>query len=175
MIGDRAHFTQLDNALSAPSASAVGHRMATRDGRPLHRLEPDHRGGVKLVLDPKPGTGFYSEHVDVGDFDMVQFDWAGTAFPLAALPQVFASDGDGNFGKIGNSTIDAKIDETLSELDPDKARALANQVDTMIWQEGFSVPLYQSPGNVAVRSNLANYGAFGLADVYYPVIGFTRS
>ena len=32
-------------ALSAPSASAVGHRMATRDGRPLHRLEPDHRGG----------------------------------------------------------------------------------------------------------------------------------
>ena len=29
----------------SPSASAVGHRMATRDGRPLHRLEPDHRGG----------------------------------------------------------------------------------------------------------------------------------
>ena len=26
------------------SASAVGHRMAARDGRPLHRLEPDHRG-----------------------------------------------------------------------------------------------------------------------------------
>ena len=25
-------------------ASAVGHRMAPRDGRPLHRLEPDHRG-----------------------------------------------------------------------------------------------------------------------------------
>ena len=26
------------------SASAVGHRMAARDGRPLHRLEPDHPG-----------------------------------------------------------------------------------------------------------------------------------
>jgi putative transposase len=26
------------------AASAVGHRMAPRDGRPLHRLEPDHRG-----------------------------------------------------------------------------------------------------------------------------------
>ena len=25
-------------------ASAVGHRMAARDGRPLHRLEPDHPG-----------------------------------------------------------------------------------------------------------------------------------
>ena len=40
-VGVQRHLA----ALSAPSASAVGHRMATRDGRPLHRLEPDHRGG----------------------------------------------------------------------------------------------------------------------------------
>jgi hypothetical protein len=26
------------------SAPAIGHRMTPRDGRPLHRLEPDHRG-----------------------------------------------------------------------------------------------------------------------------------
>ena len=70
---------------------------------------------------------------------------------MSALPQIYTSDGDSNFGKIGNAAIDAKIDETLSELDPDKARALANQVDKMIWQEGFNLPLYQSPGNSAVR------------------------
>ncbi len=29
----------------------------------------------------------------------------------------------------------------------------------------FSLPLTQSPGNVAVRSNLANFGALGLGDV----------
>jgi peptide/nickel transport system substrate-binding protein len=131
--------------------------------------------GVQLVLVPKPGTGFYSEYIDVGNFDIAQFDWTSTAFPLAALPQVFRSDGDGNFGKIGNPAIDAKIDAALSELDPPKARALANQVDTMLWQESFSLPLYQSPGDVAVRSNLANYGAFGLADVDYRAIGFIRS
>ena len=128
--------------------------------------------GVKLVFDTKPGTGFFSQYVAVGDFDIVQFSWAGNAFPLSALPQIFTSDGDSNFGKIGNPTIDAKIDETLSELDQDKARALANQVDTMLWQEGFSLPLFQSPGNIAVRSDLANYGAFGLADVDYTAIGF---
>ena len=31
----------------------------------------------------------------------------------------------------------------------------------MIWAEGFSLPLFQSAGNVAVRSNLANFGARG--------------
>ena len=45
------------------------------------------------------------------------------------------------------------------ELDPAKARALANEVDKLIWAEGFSLPLTQSPGNVAVNSSLANFGA----------------
>jgi glutathione transport system substrate-binding protein len=130
--------------------------------------------GVKLMLDPKPGTGFFSQYVGVGDFDIVQFGWVGNAFPLSALPQIYTSDGDSNFGKIGNLAIDAKIDQTLSELDQDKARALANQVDTMIWQEGFNLPLFQSPGDIAVRSDLANFGAPGLADVVYTAVGFTR-
>jgi peptide/nickel transport system substrate-binding protein len=59
-------------------------------------------------------------------------------------------------------------------LDQDAARALANQVDTMLWQEGFNLPLFQSPGDIAVRKDLANYGAFGLASVVYSAIGFTR-
>lgn len=130
--------------------------------------------GVKLMLDPKPGTGFFSQHVGVGDFDITQFGWIGNAFPLSALPQIYTSYGDSNFGKIGTPEIDAKIDETLSELNEDKARALANQVDTMIWQEGFSLPLFQSPGDIAERGDLANYGAPGLADVDYTAIGFTR-
>lgn len=130
--------------------------------------------GVKLVLDVKPGTGFFSQYVSTGDFDIVQFGWVGNAFPLSALPQIYASHGDSNFGKIGNAEIDAKIDETLSELDENKARALANEVDAMIWQEGFSLPLFQSPGDIAVRSTLANFGAPGLADVVYTAVGFTR-
>jgi len=131
--------------------------------------------GVKLQLDPKSGNGFFSQYVSTGDFDITQFSWVGGAFPLSALPQIYASDGDSNFGKIGSPEIDAKIDQTLSELNPDKARALANEVDALLWQEGFNLPLFQSPGNRAVRSDLANYGAPGLADIDYMAIGFIRS
>lgn len=131
--------------------------------------------GVKLDLDVKAGNGFFSQYIGVGDFDIAQFGWEGNAFPLSALPQIYTSDGDSNFGRIGNAAIDAKISETLSELDQDKARALANQVDSMIWQEGFNLPLFQSPGNHAVRSDLANFGAPGLADIDYTAIGFMRT
>ncbi|GLP74250.1 hypothetical protein TUM20983_13600 [Mycobacterium antarcticum] len=130
--------------------------------------------GVKLDLQAKGGNGFFSQYVTVGNFDIAQFSWVADAFPLSGLNQIYLSTGESNFGKIGSPEIDAKIEETLEELDPDKARTLANEVDELIWAEGFSLPLTQSPGNVAVRSNLANFGAAGLGDVDYTAIGFTK-
>jgi peptide/nickel transport system substrate-binding protein len=130
--------------------------------------------GVKLELDAKGAAGFFSDYINTGDFDIAQFSWVGDAFPLSGLPQIYASDGESNFGKIGSPEIDAKIEETLEELDPDKAITLANEVDQLIWAEGFSLPLTQSPGNIAVRSTLANFGAFGLADADHTKIGFMK-
>ena len=130
--------------------------------------------GVKLELLPKPGTGFFSKYVIPGNFDVAQFSWVGDAFPFAGLNQIFAADGESNFGKIGSPEIDAKIEQTLDELDSDKARELANELDTLIWAEGFSLPLTQTPGNMAVRSNLANYGPAGLGDLDFTIIGFLK-
>jgi peptide/nickel transport system substrate-binding protein len=130
--------------------------------------------GVKLDLDAKGGAGFFSNHINVGDFDIAQFSWVADAFPLSGLSQIYASNGESNFGKIGSPEIDAKIEQTLEELDPAKAREKANEVDKLLWAEGFSLPLTQSPGNVAVRSTLANFGAFGLADADYTKIGFMK-
>ena len=130
--------------------------------------------GVKLELVARAGSGFFTNYINVGAFDIAQFGWQGDAFPLSALTQIYKSDGESNFGKIGSPEIDAKIEQTLEQLDPAKARDSANEVDKLIWAEGFSLPLTQSPGNVAVRSTLANFGAFGLADADYTKIGFIK-
>lgn len=129
--------------------------------------------GVKLDLDTKSGTGYFSQYINTGDFDIAQFSWVGDAFPLSGLTQIYKSDGESNFGKIGTPAIDATIEAALTELDPDKARTLANDVDTQLWAEGFGLPLTQSAGNIATRDDLANYGAPGLADINYTAIGFT--
>lgn len=130
--------------------------------------------GVKLELDAKGAAGFFTDYINTGDFDIAQFSWVGDAFPLSGLTQIYASNGQSNFGKIGGPAIDAKIEETLEELDPAKAQQKANEVDKLLWEEVFSLPLTQSPGNVAVRANLANFGAFGLADADYTKIGFVK-
>ncbi|MFD8716462.1 ABC transporter substrate-binding protein [Streptomyces sp. NPDC059629] len=43
-----------------------------------------------------------------------------------------------------------------------------------IWALGHSIPLYQRPEVLAVRSNLANYGADGLASRDYTKVGWLK-
>ncbi|MFD6155608.1 ABC transporter family substrate-binding protein [Nocardia sp. NPDC060256] len=133
--------------------------------------------GVKLLIQTVPGNGLFTNVVDPGNFDMVQFTWSGGTLPLGALPQIYAYDPalpQSNKGKIGTPELNALIEEVISELDPQKAIELANKADRMIFEEGFSLPIVQSAGTVAVRDNLANFGAEGLASYDYTKIGFVK-
>ncbi|MBF6178846.1 ABC transporter family substrate-binding protein [Nocardia otitidiscaviarum] len=133
--------------------------------------------GVKLTIDTKPGQGFFTDVIQPGNFDVGQWAWVGDPFPFSSLPQIYGYYPDnlqGNYGRIGSPELNDLIEQTLSELDPEKAVELANQVDRMVFDEGHSLPLWQSPGNVAVRDNLANYGAPGLASYDYTKIGFLK-
>src|SRR6185295_6138285 len=130
--------------------------------------------GVKLELDAKGGGGFFTNYIIPGDFDIAQFSWVGDAFALCCLNQIYTTNADSNFGKISSPEMDAKAEQTFDELDPAKAREMANELDKMIFDIGFSLPLFQSAGNVAVRSNLANFGPAGIGDLDYTKIGFMK-
>ncbi|MEV0334741.1 ABC transporter family substrate-binding protein [Nocardia sp. NPDC050717] len=133
--------------------------------------------GVKLTIETKPGAGLFSDVLGPGNFDVGQWFWAGDPFPLSSLTQIYGYNPDdvqGNYGRIGSPEINALIEQTVSELDPVKAKELANQLDRKIFEEGHSLPLFQSAGNVAVRADLANFGAAGLASLDYTKIGFVK-
>lgn len=133
--------------------------------------------GIELVIETKPGSGFFTDNIQPGNFDVGQWVWSGDAFPLSSIPQIWGYYPDnlqGNYGRIGSPELNELIEKTLTELDPQKAIELANQVDQAVWAEGHSIPLVQSAGNVGVRDNLANYGAAGLASLDYTKIGFLK-
>ncbi|MFE6922710.1 ABC transporter family substrate-binding protein [Nocardia sp. NPDC057663] len=133
--------------------------------------------GVKLNIETKRGAGFFADNIHPGNFDVAQWSWVGDPFPLGSLNQIYGlypDDVQGNYGRIGSPELNALIEQTVSELDPAKAIELANQVDRKVFEEGHSLPLMQSPGNVAVRDTLANYGAAGLASLDYTKIGFVK-
>ena len=64
--------------------------------------------GVKLELDAKGGGGFFTNYINTGDFDIAQFTWAGDAFSLCCLNQIYTTGADSNFGKISSPEIDTK-------------------------------------------------------------------
>ena len=130
--------------------------------------------GVKLELVTARGGSLFTDFVTVGNFDIAQFAWVGDPDALCCLTQIYTTGAESNFGEISSPEIDAKAEQTLDELDADKARVLANEFDKLVWAEGFSLPLFQSAGNVAVRSNVANFGPAGLGDLDYTKIGFMK-
>ncbi|MEV0296602.1 ABC transporter family substrate-binding protein [Nocardia sp. NPDC050710] len=135
------------------------------------------RIGAKLLIETKPGKGYFTEVIQPGDFDIGQWSWVGDPFPLGSLNQIYGynpNDLQGNYGRIGSPELNALIDRTMSELDPNKAMEMANEIDREVFEEGHSLPLMQSAGNVAVRADLANYGAAGLASLDYTKIGFVK-
>ncbi|WP_405179045.1 ABC transporter family substrate-binding protein [Nocardia sp. NBC_01377] len=133
--------------------------------------------GVKLDIQTYPGNGLFTQIIDPGNFDIANFVWSKSIFPLGALPQIYAYDPNnlqGNKGRIGSPELNALIEEIISELDPDKAIEMANEADKMIFAEGFSLPLYQSAGTIAQRADLANWGAFGLQSADFTKVGFLK-
>lgn len=131
--------------------------------------------GVKLIIATRQRQGFFTDAMIPGDFDIAQFQFSGDAFPFGSIPQIYAyhpDDEQSNFGRIGSPELNTLIERTLSELDPKKGIDLANQVDRKVFEEGFSLPLTQDPGNYGVRTTVANYGAPGLATYDYTKIGF---
>ncbi|MGM7646204.1 ABC transporter family substrate-binding protein [Nocardia sp. JW2] len=133
--------------------------------------------GVKLHIETYPGNGLFTDVIDPGNFDIAQFTWSKSIFPLGALPQIYAYNPENplsNKGRIGSPELNALIEEIISELDPEKAIDMANEADRIIFESGFSLPIVQSAGTVAVRETLANYGASGLASYDYTKVGFVK-
>jgi peptide/nickel transport system substrate-binding protein len=140
--------------------------------------------GVRLIISVVPSPDFFSKYITPGQFDFTVFSWIGTPYPMSSSRSIYAMptrnaagelDIQQNYARIGTPEIDRLFDETSQELDRSKAIDLANQADTLIWQEVHSLTLYQRPEIVATRSRLANFGAFGFASWVYQDIGWIRN
>jgi len=134
--------------------------------------------GAEVDIQTVPVGDFFDKYVTPGDFDMTVFAWLGTNQPISSTSSIYEEpQGDQiqqNYARIGSPEIDELYQQAAQELDVDKAREIANQIDSLIWEEVHSLTLYQRPDLIAANSKLANFGAFGFADVQYQDIGFTE-
>jgi peptide/nickel transport system substrate-binding protein len=131
---------------------------------------------VKVNINAVPGDDFFDKYITPGRFDFTVFSWLGTPFPISSSQSIYMKPGPAgiqqNYARIGNDQIDQLYREAVEELDPAKAIAKANQIDSLIWTEVHSLTNYQRPDIWAVKKDLANIGAYGFASVFYENIGW---
>ncbi len=139
--------------------------------------------GVTVQVQTVPSQRFFDGYVTVGDFDLALFSWQGTVFPITSSLGIYKNPTTEanatvtirqNYARIGSAGIDQLFAQASAATDPQKVIDLGNQIDTAIWREVHSLPLFQRPQLVAERTTLANFGAFGFASTNYEDMGFTK-
>jgi peptide/nickel transport system substrate-binding protein len=134
---------------------------------------------VGVSINTVPTDNFFDKYITPGQYDMTVFAWLGVPFPISSSQSIYRKPiGDKieqNFARVGSDELDRVFVEATQELDPQKAIALANQADTLIWQEVHSVTMYQRPEIWAAKKGLANMGAYGFATITYEDIGWVES
>ena len=108
------------------------------------------------------------------EFEIIAFSWIGTPYPFSGIKQIYGTGSESNFAQLSMPEVDELAAQIATETDPEKRIALANQADKIIWENVHTLPLYQRPELIAVRRDLANYGAFGLSSVRWENVGFTE-
>ncbi|MFE4961843.1 ABC transporter family substrate-binding protein [Streptomyces sp. NPDC056660] len=135
------------------------------------------QAGIKVDIQKVPSDDYFSKYVTIGNFDLTSFRWVDQTFRSQAYPIYRQPSGKNlyeNYGSVGSPEIDALLKKAGGTTDTAAANKLYNEADAKIWALGHSVPLYQRPQVLAVRSDLANYGASGLADVDYTKVGWLK-
>jgi peptide/nickel transport system substrate-binding protein len=106
------------------------------------------------------------------EFEIIAFSWIGTPYPFSGIKQIYGTGSGSNFAQLSLPEVDELAEQIATETDPANRIALANKVDKILWENVHTLPLYQRPELIAVRRDLANYGAFGLSSVQWENIGF---
>ena len=129
--------------------------------------------GIKVDIVNVPIDKF-GETLSGHSFEMIPFSWIGTQFPFANINQLFGTGSDSNYAQLSLPEVDTLSNQIKTETNPAKRIELANQAAKALWENVHTIPLYQSPGLVATKAKLANYGAIGLTNVKWTDVGFQK-
>jgi len=129
--------------------------------------------GIKVTIVPIASKDFGTT-LSQRSFQAIAFTWVGTQFPYPALNQFFNPKSSSDYSGYNNTDVNALIQKVSTEMDQTKRDEYVLQAEKQIWTDVQIIPLYQRPDQWAVKSTIANYGAFGLGSPHWENIGFVK-
>ena len=98
------------------------------------------------VTDGGLGASDWGAALRAGAYDASIYGWVSAGVGVAGVPQIFRTGSGSNFNGFSSPEADALMDELLVTTDPDEQDRLQVQIDKLIWDSKYGLPLFQLPG-----------------------------
>lgn len=116
------------------------------------------KAGFKVI---DGGAENWGSLLGSGTYDASIFGWISSGVGVAGVPQIFGSDGGGNYSGYSNPEVDKLAKQLQVTLDKAAQDEIQIKIDTLLWADGYGVPLFVAPGVMAHSNSVTGV-------VYYP-------
>jgi peptide/nickel transport system substrate-binding protein len=105
--------------------------------------------GVKINIQNYTAANLFGTIGPKSEFDIIEFAWVSTPFASGNQP-IYCSYTNPNvcgenWDHYANPTVDKLFDQALATLDPTKAAVVYNQIDSILWKDAVTLPLFEQP------------------------------
>ena len=157
-----AGFTKGPDGIYTKGGKKLSLRLSTTAGNQLREQQGElikaqlAKVGIEIRIDNSPSTVLFRERLPKGDFDIANFAWVGSVFPVTSSVGLYQTGADSNYGAYSSAEFDKIAKDAVSELDEKKSLEFADQMDKAMWKDLPNLPLYQKPTFIGVRSKFVN-------------------
>lgn len=131
--------------------------------------------GIKLSVSTVEIDKYFPEYINKKNYALTAFTSEKTQYPLANVGQYYASTSQSNYTGLSVPEVDQYVAKIGSTPDGAERNKLANELDKILWENVFNIPIYQRMQLTAVPKTLRNFGAQGLASFRPERIGYVKS
>jgi peptide/nickel transport system substrate-binding protein len=116
--------------------------------------------GIKINIKNYDANTLFGTVLPKGEFDISEFAWVLSPFDSANQPIYCSYTNTANCGNnwdhYANPAVDSLFTKALSTIDPTQSAALYNQIDTILWKDMVTLPLFQQPQLFGWSTKLGN-------------------
>jgi len=170
-VGSDGFRAKGGKTLEITFTTITGVKVSENEGQAFQSQLKD--AGIKVTITPIASKDFGTT-LSQRTFQAIAFTWVGTQFPYPALSQFFNPKSSSDYSGYNNTDVNALIAKVSTEMDQTKRDDYVLQAEKQIWTDVQIIPLYQRPDQWAVKSTIANYGAFGLGSPHWENIGLVK-
>ncbi len=168
LLEESGYVLGADGIYEHPERGRLSLAISTTVNNPLRQQTIDviipQAAEAGFEISARPDPDIFSDatvptSLEAGGFDIALFAWVGTPFASSNASIYKSLDAQGgiqgqNYVYGNDPEVDALFDELAQEPDLDAQADLGNQIDTLLWEDLYTIPLYQKPTFLAYSSTV---------------------